>query len=78
MVARVGGRDLVRDKKFADGTTRSLYMVFLLFGCTMPEHETIVLSEEHSAFRWVSPGAVATLRVGSYTLETLRLVGFVA
>ncbi len=46
-------KDGLYHKSFADGSKRPIYMIFLMFHCTLVSH-TIYLNDEFTEYRWLS------------------------
>ena len=67
-------KDGVFDKTFADGTQRSIYMIFLLFECRIAE-EPLQLNEEFIDSAWVAPADLADLDLNVATVDTFRRLG---
>lgn len=57
-------------KTFADGSTRDVYMIFLLFHCRAVQEE-LDLNEEFSEYRWVREDEAMQLDLNEQTRDTL-------
>ncbi|MDA8019860.1 MAG: nucleoside triphosphatase NudI [Thermoanaerobaculia bacterium] len=57
-------------KTFPDGTTRSIYMIFLLFHCRAVQEE-LDLNDEFSEYRWLHDDEVTELDLNEQTRDTL-------
>ena len=66
-------KDAVLPKRYPDGRTLSLHMVFLVYLCSLAPGE-IVLNEEFSEYRWCEAGDLAQMELTSLTRETLASV----
>lgn len=67
-------KDARRTKTFPDGTTRPVYMIFLLFHCTASQDE-LRLNEEFVEYRWVAEAEVGQLDLNELTADTLDRLG---
>ena len=67
-------KDCLHSKRFADGTTRSVYMIFLLFHCTA-EREELRLNDELVEYRWMAESEVRSLGLNQETIDTLHRLG---
>lgn len=67
-------KDRVHDKLFADGTTRPVYMIFLLFHCTAAK-ETLRLGDELVEYRWLDEAEARSLDLNDETIDTLEMLG---
>ena len=70
-------KDARLDKRFPDGSSRSLHMVFLVYECTLAD-PAITLNEEFSEAGWFSLGELSTLELNELTRDTLARAGFLA
>jgi len=70
-------RDARLDKLLPDGSRRQLYMVFLLYECTVAPGE-LALNVELSAAEWVELGELARFDLNPLTVETFRSLGWLA
>lgn len=68
-------KDCLHEKTFADGASRTVYMIFLLFWCTAAE-ERLDLNEEFVEYRWVRRGEVRGLDLNDETVDTLKRAGW--
>jgi nucleoside triphosphatase len=67
-------KDCSHDKIFADGTTKPVYMIFLLFHCTAVSDQ-LDLNEEFVEYRWVREGELGGLELNAETVDTLERLG---
>ena len=67
-------KDCLHDKIFADGTTRPVYMIFLLFHCTAVS-DRLDLNEEFVEYRWVRDGELGDMELNAETVDTLERLG---
>jgi nucleoside triphosphatase len=67
-------KDCTHDKIFADGTTRPVYMIFLLFHCNAVS-DRLELNDEFVEYRWVREDEVADMDLNSETVDTLERLG---
>ncbi len=67
-------KDCSHPKRLADGTVRSVYMIFLLFHCTAVDDE-LTLNDEFVEYRWVAESEVDRLDLNEETVDTLRRLG---
>jgi NAD(P)-dependent dehydrogenase (short-subunit alcohol dehydrogenase family) len=65
----------VLEKKFSDGSTRLLHMVFLVYRCTAADGE-IRLNEEFSDHTWAGRDDLERLELNALTRETLASAGY--
>ena len=63
-------KDGQHEKIFADGTQRSVYMIFLVFHCTVTS-DWIRLNDEFTEYRWVRQDDLANLDLNAETRDTL-------
>jgi len=70
-------RDARLEKLLPDGSRRQLYMVFLLYECTVASGE-LALNVELSAAEWVELGELARFDLNPLTVETFRSLGWLA
>jgi nucleoside triphosphatase len=66
-------KDATYDKRLANGTAKSIYMIFLVFHCKAA-HEAIRLNEEFVEYRWVSEGELGELDLNAETRDTLERI----
>jgi len=67
-------KDCLHSKTFSDGTSRPVYMIFLLFHCTA-QKEKLTLNEEFVEYRWVGESEVGGLDLNDETIDTLKRLG---
>jgi nucleoside triphosphatase len=67
-------KDGVFEKLYIDGSTRAMYLIFLVFHCAAISRD-IILNEEFSEFRWVRQGDLAGMDLNEVTQDTLRRMG---
>jgi nucleoside triphosphatase len=67
-------KDCLHSKKFPDGHSALIYMIFLLFHCRARSEE-LVLNDEFVEYRWVEETAVGALEMNSETKDTLKRLG---
>ncbi|MFQ5349325.1 MAG: nucleoside triphosphatase NudI [Thermoanaerobaculia bacterium] len=67
-------KDCLHRKTFPDGSSRPVYMIFLLFHCTASE-EDLRLNDEFVEFRWVREEEVGQLDLNRETVDTLTRLG---
>ena len=68
--------DRLREKTFPGGERRLIYMVFLLYECTVSD-DPIKLSEEFTEYAWVLPSALSDYDLNEATRQTfttMRLI----
>ncbi len=70
----VSFKDGTYDKTFADGTVRTVYMIFLLFHC-QAQQEELHLNEEFVEYRWLREGEVKGMELNRETRDTLSRLG---
>lgn len=66
--------DLQHEKTLPDGERRLLYMVFLLFECTVGS-SSIRLNEEFTEYAWVQPGQLLEYDLNAATRDTFATMG---
>lgn len=59
------------EKTFSDGSTRQIYMIFLIFHC-LAKREDIKLNSEFAEYRWVSQEEIPTMDLNVETIDTLN------
>ena len=64
-------KDGRHEKTFVDGSTRTVYMVFLLFHCRALD-EDLRLNDEFVEYAWVSDGEARQLDLNEQTRDTLE------
>ena len=67
-------KDCLHTKKFADGHTAPVYMIFLLFHCRA-SCEDLALNDEFVHYKWVDERGVHDLELNSETQDTLERLG---
>lgn len=67
-------KDGLYEKSFADGSKRSVYMIFLMLHCTARSEE-LVLNEEFTEYRWVRRADLQKLQLNAETVDTLAGLG---
>lgn len=67
-------KDGVFEKLYVDGSTRAMYLIFLVFHCESAS-DLILLNEEFSEYRWVSEGELQSMDLNEVTQDTLRRIG---
>ncbi len=67
-------KDCLHSKKFPDGHSAPVYMIFLLFHCRALSEE-LVLNDELVQYRWVEETAAYDLELNSETKDTLMRLG---
>jgi nucleoside triphosphatase len=67
-------KDCLHDKRFADGSVRSVYMIFLLFHCTAIG-DRLRLNAEFVEYRWVRENELSGLELNEETVDTLKRLG---
>ncbi|MEJ2153299.1 MAG: nucleoside triphosphatase NudI [Gemmatimonadota bacterium] len=67
-------KDCAHDKVFADGSTKPVYMIFLLFHCTAAS-DRLKLNDEFVEYRWVRENEVSAMHLNSETVDTLERLG---
>lgn len=63
-------KDAQHEKAYADGSRRTVYMIFLIFHCRADD-EALVLNEEFVEYRWVSEAEAGALTLPGETRDTL-------
>jgi nucleoside triphosphatase len=66
--------DLEREKTLPGGERRLLYMVFLLFDCTV-ESSSIQLNDEFTEYAWVPPEQLPGYDLNAATRKTFTAMG---
>ena len=66
--------DLQHEKTLPGGQHRLLYMVFLLFECTVGS-SSIQLNEEFTEYAWVEPGRLLDYDLNAATRKTFETMG---
>jgi nucleoside triphosphatase len=66
--------DAAYPKYYHDGTSRSIYMIFLLYRC-MAALGTIQLNPEFEQAAWVAPGQFTSYSLNRATVETFSRLG---
>ena len=69
-------KDAVLAKTFADGSTKDLHMVFLVYRCTL-DRQQLSLNDEFSDYAWVDPSDLGTYELDTLTRGTLASAGLV-
>lgn len=67
-------KDAVREKLYPDGTTESVYMIFLVFSCRAAD-SLVRLNDEFDTYAWVSPTALSGYDLNEATVDTLQRAG---
>jgi nucleoside triphosphatase len=67
-------KDAVREKLYPDGTTESVYMIFLVFSCRAAD-SAARLNDEFDAYAWVLPTELSGYDLNEATLDTLQRAG---
>ena len=67
-------KDCLHDKTFADGSVRSVYMIFLLFHCTAMS-DRLRLNQEFVEYRWVTKNDLSGMELNEETVDTLNRLG---
>ena len=70
-------KDGLHEKTFPNGERRPIYMVFLIFECSVAGGETIRLSAEFCEHAWVDRKDLATYDLNSATRETFATLGLI-
>jgi nucleoside triphosphatase len=70
-------KDGVFEKTFPDGIRRSIYMVFLLFDCSIAD-EPIRLNEEFVEYKWAAPPDLLALDLNVATVDTFERLGLLS
>ena len=68
-------KDRVLDKTFADGSRKTIHMLFLVYRCT-PGSTTMTLNEEFTEYGWFDRSQLETIDPNPLTRETLTSAGF--
>jgi nucleoside triphosphatase len=68
--------DRLREKTFPGGKLQLLYMVFLLYECTVSD-DSIRLSDEFTEYAWVLPTALLEYDLNEATSQTFRKMGLI-
>ena len=68
-------KDDKRIKLYPDGTTETVYMVYLMFEC-IAENNIIELNEEFEEYAWVKPENLKTYDLNEATKITFQQKGF--
>ncbi|BDH45110.1 nucleoside triphosphatase NudI [Salmonella enterica subsp. enterica serovar Choleraesuis] len=69
--------DDIRTKTYADGSTETLYMVYLIFDCRSSSRD-VVINEEFEEFAWVEPQDLPRYDLNVATRATLKARGLLA
>lgn len=64
-----------REKLYPDGHRETMYMVFLIYRCTVPADAMPTINEELEAFAWLAPGELDSYDLNVATRATLPQVG---
>jgi nucleoside triphosphatase len=67
-------KDAVREKLYADGSREQVYMIFLVFRCTVVDPQ-VSLNAEFDEYAWVPPSALAAHDLNEATVDTLQRAG---
>lgn len=67
-------KDTTHTKKYGDGSSQLVYMIFLVFHCRASS-ENIRLNNEFIEYRWVSEDELITLQLNAETIDTLGKIG---
>jgi nucleoside triphosphatase len=70
-------KDAVREKLHADGRREEVYMIFLVFLCTVAE-AAVRLNDEFEAYAWVAPQELWAYDLNPATVDTLRRAGIMS
>jgi nucleoside triphosphatase len=62
------------EKLYPDGRRETMYMVFLIYRCTVRDGDPVI-NDEFDAVAWVAPDELETYDVNEATRATLRQVG---
>ena len=62
-------------KTYPGGEKQPVYMIFLLFNCSVVG-EDIKLNQEFDAYRWVTPDTLVGLDLNVETIDTLKQIEF--
>lgn len=65
-------KDGLHEKTFPDGSTRQIYMVFLLFECRISSSQPLSLNAEFCEYAWVEPAVLASYDLNVATQDTFR------
>lgn len=69
-------KDCLHQKTFADGSSRNVYIIFLLFHCKAVTDE-LRLNDEFVDYRWVRKDEITDLDLNDETTDTLTRMGWV-
>jgi nucleoside triphosphatase len=67
-------RDDLREKLFADGSKKCVYMIYCLFDC-ISENSEIILNDEFDEFVWVNPKDIGSYDLNAATKTTFMQKG---
>jgi nucleoside triphosphatase len=67
-------KDTTHAKRYADGSSQLVYMIFLCFYCKASS-ENIQLNKEFVEYRWVSEDDLNQLQLNAETIDTLGKIG---
>lgn len=67
-------KDCLHEKLFPDGSSRLIYMIFLLFHCRA-ESEELRLCPEFVDYAWVKETDISSMEINSETADTLERLG---
>jgi len=67
-------RDDVRSKTYPDGTTETIYMIYLIFDC-IANNRVITFNDEFQEIMWVSPENIKHLDLNEATKITFSYKG---
>ncbi len=67
-------RDDTRVKRYADGSSETIYMIYLIFDC-QARNRNIVINEEFSEVAWVLPADLASYDLNAATRQTFAHKG---
>ena len=70
-------KDKLATKRFADGTEKDIYMIFLIFRCTISPG-VIALNDEFDACEWVDPAILPNYDLNEETRKTFGDLGLIS
>jgi len=69
-------RDDIRTKKYPDGTTEDIYMIYLIFDC-FSANRNITFNEEFQEIIWIRPEAMKSMDLNEATRVTFTQKGLI-
>lgn len=70
-------KEALRPKRYPDGSTRMVHMIFLLYDCRVDD-APVQLNEEFDAYAWAPPERLSQYALDDETRDTLVRLGLMA